>query len=348
MKLTRILATGAAAALVGVSTLAIGGSAAADDFYVDDADFVAEVSPYPNQWFTGNVTTPGTMTSTASGLSFTGDFQILNGDTPTTGLVGLVADAQFNVVSGEMAFQIPIFANGTDDSGYTTLVPVDPGNAGLHRADDGWTSTNDILADDGITILIEGGNSQIGPYYSLQDIESALDSLTEPYEILAFGAFLPATTSAVVSHITWAGDTHWFLPAPTATVTPASLTIDEMEATGVSGVFTGYLPGETVEGYLATSGGGGPIPGTFTADANGSVTVTHSVAGLTAGTYFLGAIGNSSSVSTSGSFAVTANPAELADTGADFTPQIVTGSALMLVGAAFVVAARRRAITKRH
>src|SRR5690606_18478462 len=123
---------------------------------------------YPDQWFAGNVTTPGTMVSTPSGLSFTGDFQILNGDTPTTGLVGLVASAEFNVVSGEMAFQIPIFANGTADTGSTTVVPVDPGNAGLHRLDDRWISTNNILADDGITLLVAGGDSQNGPYYSLQ------------------------------------------------------------------------------------------------------------------------------------------------------------------------------------
>ena len=347
MKLSRMIAVGAATALVGVSTLAIGGSAAAADSYVNDTQFPAETSPYSPGWFTGGGST-GTIDSTPSGLSLVGPYQILNGTTPSTGLVSLVADAELNVVSGEIAFQIPMFARGTANTSYTTLVPVDPGNAGLHRTTPGgWTSTNDILADDGLTILLDKDL-----YYTLEEIETALDTLADPYEILAFGAYLPLTKSAVVSSITWAGDTHWFLPAaPTATITPASITVADVSnsAKGVTGVFTGFVPNEAITIGLGTGQSGGQID-TATADANGVVTYKYvsAPADAAVGNYTLVAIGDVSGVSASGAFAVTANPAELAATGADFTPAIITGSLLLLLGGGFVIAARRHAIAKRH
>ena len=331
---------GAAAALVGVSTLAIGGSATATDFYVLDSDFGVEGTSYPPGWFKGNVTSPGTMESTVSGLSLTGPFQILNGTTPTTGLVSLVDGAELGVVSGEIAFQIPIFARGTANTDYTTLVPVDPGNAGLHRVG-GWQTTNDVFADDGTTILLDDA-----AFYTMQEIEDALNTLTDKYEILAFGAYLPLTKSAVVSHITWAGNIHWFLPAPTATITPASLTVDQMDKTGVSGVFTGFVPGETVTAGFGNGQSGGPLPGSYTADVNGSVTVTHSDASLAPGTYTLSTFGEDSGVAVWGSFAVVAN--QLAATGAEVTPFVVAGSVLLLAGAGLgAVAIRRRATAAR-
>lgn len=308
MKLSRIIATGAVAALVGVSTIAIGGAAVAADSYTNDTQFPAETSPYSAGWFTGGGST-GAIDSTISGLSLTGPFQILNGTTPTTGLVSLVAGAEIGVVSGDIAFQIPIFARGTANTSYTTLVPVDPGNAGLHRTDaaGGWTTTYDVLADDGTTILLDNA-----AFYTLQEIETALDTLADPYEILAFGAYLPATLSAVVSHITWAGNTHWFLPAPTATITPTSITVADVSNTakGVTGVFTGFVPNEPITIFLSTGNSGGPID-TAAADANGTVTYRYvpSAADAAVGTYFLGAIGDNSDVNVSDTFSVIANSA---------------------------------------
>ena len=338
---------GAAAAFVGVSTLAIGGSATAADFYVLDSDFVAETSPYPAGWFVGGGST-GTKDSTVSGLELVGPYQILNGTTPTTGLVDLVAGAEFGVVSGEAAFPIPLFADGVGNTGYTTLVPEVPGDLGLHSTAPGsWRTTQAIAAD---STNGNGTAYAAGTWATLPEFEAALGT---DLEILAFGAYLPLTKSAVVSHITWAGNTHWFLPAPTATITPVSLTVDQMGKTGVSGVFTGFVPGEAVTAGFADGGSGGPLPGSYTADANGSVTVTHSAASLTPGTYTLSTFAEGSGVSVFGSFAVVANPAVvvadpavLAATGAEVTPFVIAGSLLLLTGAGLgAVAIRRRATT---
>lgn len=347
MKFSRMLAVGAAAALVGVSTLAIGGTASAADFYVDDTQFPPETSPYSPGWFTGGGSL-GTLTSTTSGLVMdgtTGRIQILNGTTPATGLVSLVDTAEFTLTSGQAIFNIPVFSNATGpDSGYTTLIAVNPGQLGLaSTSPNAWQTTFDITDSVGTVVYAAGSTASLLEFQTaLEDANAATD-----YEILAFGAFVPAAGAATVAKITWAGDTHWFLPTPTATVTPASLTIAAMGTTGVSGVFTGFIPGEAVTPFFASSGSGGPIPGSFTADTNGAVTVTYSQTGVTAGGYFLGVMGDVSGAESVGAFAVTANPAALAATGADFTPAIVAGGVLMMLGAGFVLAGRRRAAAHR-
>ncbi|MHA6667918.1 LPXTG cell wall anchor domain-containing protein [Homoserinimonas sp. A447] len=332
MKFSRMLAVGAAAALVGVSTLAIGGSASAADLYVDDSEFGVEGASYPAGWFIGAGST-GTVTSGVNGLTITGNTQILNGTTPTTDLGALVDGADFGVVSGNANFQIPLFTDGVADTGFTTLRPDNFGPVGLNPLA-GWTTSGAV------------GSFAAGTSHTIPEYVAELAALGDDYEILAFGLIAPA--GAVVSHVTWAGDTHWFLPAPTAAVTPASLTIAAMGTTGVSGVFTGFIPGESVSGTFSNGGSGGAIPGSFTADANGSVTVAYSEASLVAGTYYLGARGLSSGVMTSGSFAVTANPATLAATGTDFTPAIAAGGVMLLLGAGLVLAGRRRAAAHRR
>ena len=340
---------GAAAALVGVSTLAIGGSATAADFYVDDSDFGVEGTSYPPGWFVGGGST-GTMESTLSGLELdgvSGKIQILHGTTPTTGLVSLVNDAQFRVSSGAAYFQIPLFGNAVAagaDTNYTTLYPVDSGQPGLDSTSaDAWVTTGPIMDTDGTTELYAADATA-----SLTEFQTALGA---NYEILAFGALVHSgapTATAVVSQITWAGNTHWFLPAPTAMITPASLTVDQMGNTGVSGVFTGFVPGENVIAAFSDGNSGNALPGSYTADVNGSVTVTHSAASLAPGTYFLSTFADDSGsgVSVFGSFAVVAN--QLAATGAEVTPFVVAGSVLLLAGAGLgAVAIRRRATAAR-
>ncbi|MHA6694504.1 hypothetical protein [Homoserinimonas sp. A520] len=345
MKFSRMLAVGAATALVGVSTLAIGGTASAADFYVNDTQFPAETSPYSPGWFTGGGST-GTIDSTPSGLlvdGTTGLYQILNGTTPTTDILGLVNGAEMTMASGNAIFQIPVFydhdQNPATNPRFTTLRPDGFNQAGIDGAN--WVSSWNIVSADGTTVVVPADTST--------PLTTIVTALQANYEILAFGAYVNAGTTATIVSITWAGNTHWFLPAaPTAAITPASLTIAAMGTTGVSGVFTGFIPGEAVEGGFGNGGSGGAIPGSFTADANGSVTIPYSEASLVAGTYFLGAFGLSSGVSTSGSFAVTANPATLAATGTDFTPAIAGGGVMLLLGTGLVLAGRRRAAAHRR
>src|SRR5690606_31308969 len=81
--------------------------------------------------------------------------------------------------------------------------------------------------------------------YSLTDIVAQMDS---QYEILAFGFNVIDADAATVVSLDWRGDRFWFLPgAPTAAVTPTSLTGAEFAATGVAATYTGYVPGEGVE-----------------------------------------------------------------------------------------------------
>ena len=323
MKLSRILAMGAAAAFVGVSTLAIGGSASAADYYVDDSELTAtETTSYPEGWFQGTVAPGGSFESTVSGLDVNGQIQILNGTPAATDL--LTVDAGITLASGAASFQIPVFTDGSG-GGYTTLYADAAGIA----ADLWFTSTafGTFAANDSAT---------------LAEFVAQMDP---GYEILAFGFHVIAGDSAEVVSLTWAGNTHWFLPAPTATITPASLTVDQMGDTGVSGVFTGFVPGEVVTAGVGSEQSGETLPGSYTADANGSVTITHSAASQTPRTYTFGAHAAGSGVSAAGSFAVVANPAVLAATGAEVTPFVIAGSLLLLAGAGLgAVAIRRRAI----
>lgn len=248
--------------------------------------------------------------------------------------MALVDGAELGVVSGEIAFQIPLFANGAADTGFTTLVPEVHGDLGLHSiAPNSWRTTQAIPANN-----VTGNNTAYAAddTATLAEFEAALGT---DYEILAFGAYLPLTKSAVVSHITWAGNTHWFLPAPTATITPASISKTDASDTGVTGVFTGFVPNESVEIGLGTGFSGGAIDMT-TADANGVVTYTlvlDADPGL--GTYTLSAFG-ASGVSAFAEFEVVADA--LPPTGVEAAPVMFAGAALILLGAGFVVFTRRR------
>lgn len=327
---------GAAAAFVGVSTLAIGGSATAADYYVDDSDLTAiETTFYPEGWFQGTVAPGGSFVSTVSGLDVNGQIQILNGTPAATDL--LTVGAGITLASGVASFQIPVFTDGSG-GGFTTLYADTAGIA----ADLWYTSTafGTFAANDSAT---------------LAEFVAQMDP---GYEILAFGFHVIAGDSAEVVSLTWAGNTHWFLPVPTATITPASLTVEQMGKTGVSGVFTGFVPGEAVTAGISSGRSGDSLPGSYTADATGSVTVAHSDAPLAPGTYHLSTFAAGSGAYASGSFAVVANPAVivadptvvvadpavLAATGAEVTPFVIAGSLLLLTGAGLgAVAIRRRA-----
>lgn len=335
MKLSRILATGAAAALVAGSTFLVGGTAAADDFYVYEDDFTAETNPYGTGWFIGGGST-GTLSSGLSGLTLdgtTGLIQILHGTVPTQSLTELVEGMNVAIVgTGDAYFQIPMFQNFTGaDSNFTTLRPADP------DADLGDVATQWITS-------WAFGSFAAGSSHTIAEYEAELDLSGGPaYEILAYGLYVNPGETATVASINFSDldtyDTTLFLPLPTATVVPASITLADFAATGVTGTFTGFIPGEEVSIGYGTGSSGSGIE-TVIADENGAV-VYHWVADFTQPVSItFGGFGLESSARANAALEVTANV--LPATGFDGTPIALGGAALLLAGFG-AIAIRRRA-----
>jgi hypothetical protein len=345
MKLARPLALGAATLFVASSALLAGASASAADFYVDADDFVSEASPYPAQWFIGNGST-GTLSSEVDGLNMdgtTGLIQILNG-TPasTTDLGDLVDGADYTLVSGNANFQIPLFTDGAAGSGFTTLRPDNFGPVGLNPLA-GWTTSGAF------------GAFLAGSSHTIPEYEAELARLALTPEILAFGLIAPLAENATVASITWDGNTHWFLPQPTAAVSADTITVSQFAASGVTATFTGFIPGETIDfGYGNGGSGGSFATGVAAADGSATVTFTNASTSTAAGvTYSLSAIGATSNAFAGVTFDLVADPAvaavppvpaadELAYGGTDAMPAVVGAATLLLLGAAAVVATRVR------
>ena len=366
MTLSRVLATGAAIALIGASAFALAGSATAADApanppfatnYVTAGQFGSEAAQpnYPQGWFTGTIANQGTITSGVSGLAITANEQLLNGTTPLAGLSDLVNGNDANRIqplevnaTGPVAFQIPIFANvnGTANTGFTTLVPNGIGQTGIDA--DAWHVTQNVSVGS-VPVLLTGQT------YTIEQIEGIIEEVGSPvpYKILAYGIIVADGFTATLQSVTWNNVTSQFTPQSTAVITPATLTPAETaDATkGVTATFTGFLPGETVTFGIGTGNSGDSLPDTAVADETGSVTLRFiSATPLDPGTQFLSAFGTDSGATASGSFvvavaavtAVVADPA-LAATGIDSTPYLISGGILVLLGLGFgFIALRRR------
>jgi LPXTG-motif cell wall-anchored protein len=329
LKLSRIAATGAATALVAASTLLVGGTVAADDFYYEAADFGIEGAEYPEGWFTGTGTT-GLLSSGLGGLTLNGDtglVQILNGTTDATATLSQLAqNADFTATGpGAVYFQIPMFGNiDGPDMNFTTLRPADPTEE-VWDEDTLWTTSQPF------------GSFLDESSHTIEEYETMLG--TADYEVLAYGLFVAAGDTSTVVSVTWSGDTSWFLPAPTAVVAPTTITFADFAKTGVTANFTGYIPGEDVEVYLSSGQSGGLLE-VVQADANGAVEYTYSEAGHTqAGTFTIGGFGSTSGVNTWAEFDLTANV--LPATGVDGTPIAIVGGILLLAGIGAIVVRRR-------
>ncbi|MBG6106521.1 hypothetical protein [Frigoribacterium sp. CG_9.8] len=284
MKIKRIIATGAVLALIGGSS-ALTAAAAMPTLtptptpttnYVKAADFGTEASPYARNWFKGNATPATTVSDSASGLVVTG--QILNGNTPTSGLVGLVTDADLRVESGNAYFQVPVFAAGTD--GFTTLRPEVAGQPSVSGT---WITSQAIAAADA-----PNGN---GTAYDAGDsatLTAFAAALGEDVSILAYGAFVNPGTSATISSMTWNGVTSVFTPESTATASATSVTLSEFTTgAGVTVTITGFIPGESVQPGYGTGESGNSYGDPIVADENGAVTVKFVLPNATLGTYTL-------------------------------------------------------------
>ena len=323
MKLSRIVATGAAFSLVAASVLLGASAANAADYYVDGETFPAEVSPYSAEWFVGGGTT-GTLTSQSNGLNMTGKAQILNGDTPATGLQALVDSAGFDVDAGDAFFQVPVFT-GPGGTNYTTLRPA-VSNSVAAAPTDMWITSGAFGG------FLAGGTA------SLQDFIAAMDS---DYEVLAFGAFVDTGDSAVIRSITWNGDTHYFgFKPPAGTVTPSSLTVSALADTGVTFNMTGFVGADTLQCSLF------PAVTDQLVNVNPDGTATFTFAGtLPVGDYVISCADSNPDTDriVGAFFTVTANLPALAATGpADATPFVLGGALLLLIGAGATVFAVRR------
>lgn len=283
MRVSCVIATAAAIALISGSTLTVSGTAsAAGESYVTASQFVNETSPYPAGWFKGTVANPGTITTVPGGLSVVGPFQILNGTpgaAPAGGLTALASTATLNVASGDADFQIPLFS-GPLQTGFSTLRPDTFNQAGLNPLA-GWTTSR-------LFHSFPAGSSHTLPQY---DAEAAASGVA--LQLLAYGAFVNPGQTALISTIGFNGDITHFTPVPTGVATPNSLSVSDFTTAGkgVTVTLTGFVPGETVEEVFA-GGNNGESNVLHTADGNGTVTFSFvGSAQTTPGAYRVGAQG---------------------------------------------------------
>lgn len=363
MKPLRALTGTAALALVASSTLLVASSASAADLdvaYVTADDFGAEAGSYLDQWFTGDGST-GSIASAESGLTVDGKMQILNGDTPATGLVNMVAGADIQASGNpddllELKFQISVFGDPTSetDKVFTTLYPATAGPDGLD-ADDMWITSNPIPVPG--TALTYDDSDRV----TLTDFEEALEAINPEtgYEILAFGATLGEGYTATISSITWAGKMHLFTPAPapdplpteppTLEATPddtptASLPAAEGHSGATHTIVLSDGTFEPHENVYVTWYSAPVFGGWYQANANGGLNATVTIpTRLAAGAHTLQVTGSTSNVTANGSFVVM-----LPATGADLAPVVIGGSLFLLIGAGLGAVALRRRATATH
>lgn len=84
--------------------------------------------------------------------------------------------------------------------------------------------------------------------------------------------------------------------APTATITPATLTVTEFQTTGVVVALTGFTPGETVAELFGTPYQGGQTGRTAVADGTGAVSFAFVADSAVPGEYVLGGQGEDPTV----------------------------------------------------
>lgn len=200
MKNVRVPAAAAAIALGISASIAFALPAAAADSYVVDGDIAVEGASYPNQWFTGNPQPTTAPVFTEDGLDITGQTQLLYGtnasDLDGATFLDLIAGAAVDA-SGTWTFQVPVFLDGANGTGFTTFRPATAG---------------DIDVASWITSQAVGGYSANEVITSGQ-IADLLDGAADPV-LLAYGIFVNPGDTATLASITWNGNTAFFVPEP--------------------------------------------------------------------------------------------------------------------------------------
>ncbi|WP_314102638.1 hypothetical protein [uncultured Frigoribacterium sp.] len=319
MKQSRIFSVAVASAAVLGSVVAVSGTANAA-FDPDTADRVTtnaqlgqEVpgTPYPaTGWFQGAVTAPaGTVTFDGAGLnSAGGNVQLLNAyDAPASTLTDLVLDADFASL-GDATFQVPIFANATGTgTQFTTLRPVATGDAG-------FTATSQWVTSQALGTYAAGAVATLAEFQAqIAQIDAGGDQAAAA-TILAYGFITPDPLTSSVQAVAFGDESTWFIPAPSGTYVPATLTVSQVSTTGIAVEGAGFFPGETLSVLFsnenAQSSGDQDI--VLTADAQGRIAANIVIPAdqlQGPGTYIINLIGDDSGIALEGVVTVTADAA---------------------------------------
>jgi hypothetical protein len=249
VKQSRIFSVAVASAAVLGSVVAVSGTANAA-FDPDTADRVTtndqlgvEGDTYPTTgWFLGDVAAPaGTVTFDGAGLNSTfGNVQVLNAfDAPASTLTDLVLDADFASL-GDATFQVPIFANATGTgTDFTTLRPVLTG-------DEGFTAASQWVTSQALGTYAAGAVATLAEFQAQIAVIDAAGDPAADAAILAYGFITPSPLTSSVQAVAFGDESTWFIPEPTGTYVPATLTVTEVSTTGITTEGAGFFPGETV------------------------------------------------------------------------------------------------------
>jgi hypothetical protein len=317
VKQSRIFSVAVASAAVLGSVVAVSGTANAA-FDPDTAIRVTttaqlgvEGTTYPaDGWFRGNTGAPaGTVTFDGAGLNSTGgNVQVLNAfNAPASTLTDLVVDADF-VSLGDATFQVPIFANSTGTgTEFTTLRPVATG-------DEGFTPTSQWVTSQALGTYAAGAVATLAEFQAqIAAIDAAGDQAAAA-TILAYGFITPTPATSSVQAVAFGTESTWFIPEPTGTYQPATVTVTQARTTGITVDGAGFFPNEALEVYFVNEDAqsADPLDVTLTADAQGRIQATVVIpadAVPAAGTYAITIGGLESGIILSGTVTVTADAA---------------------------------------
>lgn len=256
-------------------------------------------------WYVGDTST-GTISFDERGLVALGTVVVLHDrDASAADLTTLVDGASLRgdvAVSFQLRLDENVTGSGTES---TILAPVgdpstvDPSSDGL------WTSSEPFGT-------IPAGDAR--PLAEFQTEVAALDAAGDrsaDARITAYGFEAGTGLTGYVQAIAFGGQTTYFTPTPSGSLSPSTLALSELRTSGVAVSADGFFPGETVEASLAPTESDSGTPTTvvtFTADDAGSVTgdVVAGTATRT-GEYALVLVGAESGISLASTVAVTAD-----------------------------------------
>jgi hypothetical protein len=262
------------ALLAGLGVTGAVGSAQADAV-------LAQTCTATGAWATEDVAP----VQTADGLNFAGPNALtVNYYHPLSGnLQGIVPSSiTITKASGiQTSLVWEIFRDGT--TGFATIVAEPYMNGWVAGQTGVFTVTQSTLV---WTSKIDNPN----PGSQAQPITlAAMGALSPTNTLISEGIHLGTNSTAeqfsVVSAVSGCVTAN-FVPQPTGTATPSTVTVTAFQATGVAVHLTGFVPGETVDGGFASTGSGGPTGLSYTADANGNVDFVFKTL-VTPGTYTL-------------------------------------------------------------
>jgi len=322
VKQSRIFSVAVASAAVVGSVVAVSGTASAafdpeGAFRVTTNADLGQETPgqaYPTDsesgWFTGAVAAPaGTVTFDGAGLnSAGGNVQLLNAYTADAStLTDLVVDAAF-VSDGDATFQVPLYANGTGtDTEFTTLRPAATGDAG-------FTPDSDWVTSQAFGTYAAGDTATLAEFQAEVTAIDAAGDQTAPATILGYGFITPSPLTSSVQAVAFGDESTWFIPAPTGTYVPATLTVTQVSTTGITVDGAGFFPNETLSVFFTSENAqsSGDQDTVLTADAPGRIAGTvvipaEDVQGP--GTYNIVLAGNDSGVTLAGVVTVVADDA---------------------------------------